>query len=153
MDPTTQRLMSGAAGASNVFELVSFTATSAQGRFASMSWGGSATMGSLGDPLLQNEVVTLSWNISNAAPNSISLAGTSGRPDTGSITVSGSAQVLTYTLSASDDEGVSYSSVITITWRPVCWGPPGALLGGRSVLCRWFPDDEGCDAPDYCWHP
>ena len=153
MDPTTRRLMSGAAGASNVFELVSFTATSASGRFASMSWGGSVTMGSLEDPLLQNEVVTLAWNISNAAPNSISLDGTSGRPDTGSINVSGSAQILTFTLSASDDDGTSYSSAITITWRPVCWGPQGALLGSRSPYCPWFPEDEGCDDPDCCTLP
>jgi len=105
MDPTTLRMFSGAAAAPA--PLVVITSFTADNYYPA-----------------GNGTSTLSWNVTNAISVSISNIGTVAA--SGSYGVTANATAITYTLTAINQDGISATSSITITWGTWCfWAAHG----------------------------
>jgi hypothetical protein len=105
MDPTTLRMLSGAAAAAAPV-VITFTADNYYPA--------------------ANGTSTLSWNVTNATSVSIDLIGIVAA--SGSLGATGSGTTRTYTLTAINQDSISYTSSITIAWAAACfwadWGHP-----------------------------
>ena len=114
MDPTTLRMMSGA------------TAPPTSITFYADNYYPSATVSP-----------TLTWNVSNALSVSIDQ-GIGSVATNGTTSVQGINETRTYTLSAVGFDGLTYSSVIAITWADLVCVIPDIWY------CPWRPDWLEC---------
>ena len=100
MDPTTLRMIAGAAGGSAPPVQITFTASAYY--------------------LQYNETSALSWSVLNSSSVSIDR-GVGSVAATGSVGVSANGQTITYTLTALGLDGITYTSSLSITWTYYCF--------------------------------